>query len=872
MNKLLDYIRQIPIAHQFRKNRKLIIQFFFTITCIGLLGWLIAHERAEAAEVKRVIATANVLWLWVGISLTLVYFWFHGLMYKACFKAIGANVNPGDMVVLYLKRNFASIFLPAGGVSSLALFSAPIEKKGLSKPQINFASSLFGFIGIFTVILVAVPAFLYAFAIGKSGVQEWAALTIIILMLGGVFTFYQSIRQKTWIYHFLVSRVPALEVLLTEIATNTIKRKYVLTAIFYSLCIEVLGVVHLYIAMVALGIQPSVFIAVIGYVVTVICMIVSPFFKGLGAVELSMILILRGFGLNNIEAVSVTILYRFFEFWLPMAAGAISFVAPAGRLVMRVLPALLLFVLGIINLVSALTPAIAERLSVLKEIVPVDLIAASNYFVFISGLFLLLTSAFMFKGSRTAWYFAISLCTVSMIGHLTKAIDYEEASITLAVITVLVISRKQYYVKLNPRLRTIGLQTAVMTVIVTLIYGLIGFYFLDKKHFGIDFSLSQSIEYTLRYFLQLGSDLVPRHAFAQNFLYSISMTGAGSLIFLIYTLVRPYTLTQNVDPNDIEQANALIIRFGKSSLDYFKTAPDKLLFFSYDDNAFLAYRVTGTFAVVLEDPVAANDLEMTRCIREFDDFCYRSGLKSIYYRVPGDSSEVHQAMGKRKLFLGQEGKVDLSTFTTEGGNRKSIRNSINKVTEQGYTAHIYQAPIKDGLLQKLRQVSDEWLKDTGRSEIIFSQGMFSAEELKQHTIITIETAEEKLVAFLNIIPDPARGEATYDLIRKTADAPSGVIDFLMVKMFLHLKDQGYSFVNLGLAPLSGIDEPACFSEKSMKFAYEKIKAFAHYKGIRDFKEKFNPLWQNQYLIYEQDFDLIKIPNVIADVIRPQKHR
>ncbi len=864
-------INRIDVKHAgryLRENGKRILHLVFAIVILVMALWFVGHEKAEVSQVRQVLATGDTRWVLAGIALTGVYVFMHGLFYRASFRAIGAKVGIMPLVDLFLKRNFVSVFLPAGGVSSLAFFSSSIQRRGLSRTQVQFASSIFGAIGIFTVILVALPAFVFALAVGRSGVEEWVALFAVGLLTGGLFYGYLSIRKKGRAYRWLSGKFPSLEAFLQEVASNNTNRRQLVYAVIFSLVIEVLGMAHLYIALLALHLQPTLLMAVMGYVVSVVFMMISPFLKGVGAVELSMTLLLRSFGLSPVEAVSVTLLYRFFEFWLPLLAGAASFVAMAKTVLLRVLPAVLLFALGAVNLVSVLTPAIAERLARVKEVLPIGLIDASNDFVFAAGLFLLLTAAFMLKGSRTAWYFAIALSVGSLFGHLTKAIDYEEAGIALVVIMALVASRKQYYVKHDPRLGSIGLQTSALAVAATLVYGVIGFYFLDKTYFGIDFSLRQSVLYTLRYFFQWGGDLVTTHSFARHFLYSIRISGAGSLLFLLYTLIRPYAWKPEPVATDFERANLLVKRYGKSSLDYFKTYRDKLLFFTDDQEAFLAYRVTGTFAVVLENPVAASEEDMARCIRAFDRFCYRSGLKSIYYRVSDDNARIYHAMGKRKLFLGQEGTVDLSTFTMEGGSRKSMRNSIKKVTDKGYTAHIYQPPLKDGLMQRLRQVSDEWLKDTGRSEIVFSQGMFIEEELKAHTVITVENAEDKVVAFLNIVPDHAKGEATYDLIRKTADAPSGVIDFLVVELFFYLKSQHYPLVNLGLAPLSGLEEPAGLPEKSIKFAYEKIKAFSHYKGLRDFKDKFNPLWQNQYLIYDQDFDLIEVPKVLAQVIKP----
>ena len=73
---------------------------------------------------------------------------------------------------------------------------------------------------------------------------------------------------------------------------------------------------------------------------------------------------------------------------------------------MRIFPAVLIFVLGIVNIISVLTPALPERLRLLKDYLLVDFVSFSNSFVFVAGLFLLVTAAFMLRGLRTAWWFA----------------------------------------------------------------------------------------------------------------------------------------------------------------------------------------------------------------------------------------------------------------------------------------------------------------------------------------------------------------------------------------------------------------------------------------------------------------------------------
>jgi Uncharacterized conserved protein len=851
-----------------RDNSKVILQFLIAALFLGVGFWFFKHEGSELLNVKQILVQSRLLWVCLGIVMTFIYVILQGYAYKLSFAMVRRKVSLWLNIIMFLKRNFVSVFLPAGGVTSLAFFSGEIEKRGVSKSSINFASSVYAFLGILSVIVIALPIFTYSLAKGLTGSSEIIALGLLIVMLGGIFLCYKSIVRKGSVYKVLVKYIPSSEVFLGDIISHQVDRLLFGYAFFVSVLVDVAGIIHLYIAMLALGFSPTIESAMLSYMVSVVFLIVSPFMRGLGAIEVSMTFILTRFGYSSIEAIAITLLYRFFEFWLPLVLGIFSFLIKINKLLMRVIPALLILVLGIINILSVMTASIAERVKFLHDFIPLTVIRASNHLVLLAGFLMLLTSIFLIRGLRTAWWMAFLLSVVSIVGHLTKAIDYEEAIIALLVMVMLIFSKKEYVVRTNPRLRNVGVLTALFSVVAVLIYGVVGFYFLDKHHFNIDFSIGQSIRYTLQYYFMLGSDLVPSDHFTRHFLASISICGLITLSFLCFTIVYPYIFKYFGEPSHIEIAQKLISRYGKSSVDYFKTYNDKLFFFSKDGEAFIAYRVVASFAVVLEDPVAADQAQMKACIEQFDRYCFSNGLKCIYYRVPQSSLSIYAKMKKKSLFIGQEAVVDLESFTLEGRKRGTLRNAVNKVADKDFKTTVHTPPLKDGLLQKLKAVSDEWLIDSGRSEIVFSQGMFIWEELKGQTVMTVESPEEKIAAFLNIIPDYAHGEITYDLIRKTTDAPNGVTMFLLIEFFKYAKGAGFKAVNLGFAPMSGIEVPKNATERSMRYAYNSIRTFSHYKGLREFKERFYPNWHNIYLIYDHDFDLLAIPTVLTKVIKP----
>lgn len=851
------------------ENRKLITQFIFTALFISMAVWFIGHEKSEIGNVRETLVVADMNWVLTGLALVIFYIFIQGLMYVTSFAAVNTQLNLWDAVILFLKRNFISVFLPAGGIASLGFFSGKLEKKGIFRTQIYLASSIYAFVGILSVLIVAIPAFLFIAADEKTGMGKWYAMAGVILVLSKFIFIYYSLLKKKAIYTWLLRIFPKAVTFFEDLSNHKINLKQFIYTILVSIVIEFVGIAHVYIAMLALHLPATLSTAIMSYIVVVLFLIISPFLRGLGAIEVSMTYVLMQSGFSNVESISVTLLFRFFEFWLPLFTGMMSFLLKVEKLIMRIFPAVLIFVLGIVNIISVLTPAIPERMKLLKDYLLIDFVSFSNSFVLIAGLFLLVTAAFLLRGLRTAWWFAISLCIVSVFGHITKGIDYEEASIALVIAGSLIATRKEYYVKANPKLGSVGLQTALFSIAAVLLYGIVGFYFLDKKHFQIDFNFLQSIKYTLQNFFLIGSrDLVPYDSFARDFIYLIKISGFASMTFLVYTLVRPYVFRITPTVDEMARAKTLVQQFGSSSLDFFKTYSDKFIFTPAEINAFLSYRVSSNYAVVLEIPVAENTEEMRKCIMFFSKYCYENGLIDIYYRVPMESLSLFSELSRKSLFIGQEGVVDLNTFSLEGGEKKSIRNAINKIKEQGYTTHIYTPPLRDGLIQKLKAVSEEWLKLTERSEITFSQGMFVEKEIKEQTVITIENQEEKIITFLNVIPDYVKNEGTYDLLRKTADAPNGIMDYILVELFKYFKANGIQYVNLGFAPMSGLNDPHNFTEKSMKFAYEKIRSFSHYKGQRDYKEKFNPKWNNKFLIYSNDYDLLQVPAVLTKVIKP----
>lgn len=827
-------------------------------------------ERRELRSIIPQIKAAEEWWVLVGIAVTFLYILLQAQMYIFSFRAMGLKLKIADAVELFLKRNFLSVFLPAGGISSLAYTTSQLRKRNLNATQIHQASAIYGYVGLLTVFIIGVPVIIYSIWSNHGFGNAWVSLLVLGLLLFLVFYIGYAIRSKSWLYQWLQKKFPSLINNIDAIFSGTVNKKALLLTILTSLAIECCGIAHVFISMYALNASPSFAVAAIGYTISVVLMIVSPFLRGLGAVEFSMLYIFMAYGYPHDSALGITLLYRVFEFWLPLLLGVLAFVWRGRQLAARMIPAIAIFLLGIINIISVATPPLAERMRLDRYYLPLEAIHASKLMALVMGIALLVTAAYLIKGLRAAWIAAIVFTILSILGNMVKALDYEESLLALFILILLLSNGRQYRVKANARWVRIGFTTFFITLVSVLIFEFLSFYFIDKRHFGIDFNWRQSIYYALKSFLLFADDeLIPRTHFGQDFINITRFLGVCSWLLLIYSVLRPKIHSNNRDDAKarLDTANEILNEHGNSAIDYFKIAEDKQLFFSEITDAFVSYRVANDFAVVLEEPVSAAE-DKIEVIAEFEQFCKAQGLKPVYYRVDENGLLYFENFRKMKLFIGQEAIMEMALFSLEGKDRKSLRNGLNSLQKKGYTTDMVLAPHSNAFLNELQDVSEEWLGKFEKKEIVFSQGMFDYEAIRHQDIIVVKDAENKVQAFLNIIKDYTPEECTYDLIRKTAAAPGGCMDALIVKLVEYARERGFRYLNLGMVPLTGLNMPESTAERIIKFASTRVGSFKHYQSLRDFKEKYATLWQNKYVVFETDFDLLQLPVALRKVMKP----
>lgn len=505
--------------------------------------------------------------------------------------------------------------------------------------------------------------------------------------------------------------------------------------------------------------------------------------------------------------------------------------------------------MGVVNILSSLTPSDKYRRELVHSVLPYFVTSSSRLFVAVAGIVLLMLAKGLFRHKRHAWQMVVLLLGLSMVSHLAKGLDWEEATLSAALLVGFVANRRRFRAVSDPRGVQGGLRAFAGAVTLSYGYGVLGFYLLDR-HFHQHFSFLDASQEALKVFFTLAEPPVAYSRLAHWFLNSIEVVAAVSISASIWLILRPMVYRNTVGRQETEKAMALLQTYGKSSLARFTVWDDKAYFFSRSGNAFVSYKVVGDVALALGDPIGP-DGEVATVVTEFSEFCAENDWVAAYYQVLEGNLQTYRDAGMASLKIGEEAVIDLAKWSLQGGSRKGMRNMVSRLQRLGYSLSVLEPPFTDDLLDELKSVSDEWLTTRHGAEKTFSLGYFNKDYIGENRIAIVRDAEGVLQAFSNTISEYARNEGTIDLMRHRDSAAKGTMEFLLVMLASWFKDHNYDSFNLGLAPMSGTgasgDAPVI--EKGVHLIYEHMSRFYSFRGLRMFKEKFDPGWEPRYLVY-----------------------
>jgi phosphatidylglycerol lysyltransferase len=226
----------------------------------------------------------------------------------------------------------------------------------------------------------------------------------------------------------------------------------------------------------------------------------------------------------------------------------------------------------------------------------------------------------------------------------------------------------------------------------------------------------------------------------------------------------------------------------------------------------------------------------------------RHGGWPVFYQIGQNYLDLYIAQGMTFLKIGEEAYVPLRDFSLEGKKNKRLRQSCNRFEKQGYSFQVLEPREVEPLLGEIKTVSDVWLSHKNTGEKGFSLGFFDADYL-QRLPLALVRQDNRVVAFANILTSADREEISVDLMRYIPEVLDGAMDFLFTHLMVWGREQGYRRFCLGMAPLAGLEARALAPKwnRVAQLIYKHGEHFYNFRGLRQYKEKFDPEWEPRYL-------------------------
>jgi phosphatidylglycerol lysyltransferase len=848
--------------------------------------WVVISRFSEIKKLAETLIEGQWQWVAAAVVSCFVYYIIYTALYQSAFLTVGVQSRLIELLPITFSSIFMNVAAPIGGASGMALFVDDAARRGQSAARATIGTLLVLVADFSAFLIILVTGLVYLFT--HHNLKYYESITAVILLLViGILTAFLLLglwrpqwlqNLLTWVQRFAnrIARLFKRPDFLGEAWVEKNRAEFTEASIAIAaqpgLLLQTVGIAFtahlvnlstLYFLFLAFHQKVHFGVLVAGYAMGILFWIIAITPQGIGVVEGIITLVFTSLGVPIERATVIALAFRGLTFWLPLGIGFIllrQLKTFGAKEAVRTevwslrLIAILTAVMGIIDVLSGLTPTLHNRLVLLEQYSPFGVDVGGHLTSVLAGFALLILANGLWRRKRLAWALTLTILIISVPVHLFKGLDYEEAVFATVMAAWLIYLRPHFHARSDPPSIRQGLLILLAALIFTLIYGVLGFYLLDR-HFIVNgqlvsFSIWGAVRQTVVMFTQFyNPGLVPATRFARDFVGSIYIVSAVTIGYALIMLIRPVLVWRGASPEERQKAREIIEAYGCSSLARMLLFNDKIYYFS-PGGSIIGYVVEGRIALTLGDPIGPQE-DIEKCIISFKDFCDRNDWEATFAQVLPDYLNTYHAIGYRALCIGHEAIVDLDSFSIAGGDKKNIRTGVNKMRKLGYLAEVLQPPHPPDLMDELHQISDEWLTLMHGTEKRFSLGWFDKDYLNSTPIIVIRNSVGDIDAFANIIPEYQASEVAIDLMRHRRQAEKGQMDFLFVSLIEWAKAQGYATFNMGLSGLAGIGENATDPtfERALHYVYEHVNQFYNFKGLHEFKAKFDPTWSPRYLVY-----------------------
>jgi len=520
----------------------------------------------------------------------------------------------------------------------------------------------------------------------------------------------------------------------------------------------------------------------------------------------------------------------------------------------------LLIVSAILDVVGALLIQHQTRSQVLNSIVPASLTLFGRTGAVLAGLALLLLASGIARGKRIALRVTLVVLAANFAFVLIKDLDFETASLSAWILFGLWWFRHHFQADSDPSRVRWGLAVLVGGVALAVVYAVFGIEVLGNQVTGEGGPVQtlESLAETL-----LGNPTRYRAVTerASWFLSTLPIVSYGLVLFGLVQLLRP-VLAPRPGAADRERVHELLKVWGRNHISHLAVHGDASYHW-FDTQGCVAFSLHGRTALALGDPIGPPDL-VRRGVEDFVAYCERQDWIPAFYQV--DSDREYRELSLTLVPVGSEALIHAQSFGLQGKEFHDLRYAVKRCDKEGVRFSFMTGPAALAAHgQQLHLVSGTWLRTRRGPELSYSLGTLSTLTDPDIMVGIALAASGRLEAFVSWLPVPARKGWTLDLMRRRPDSAYGAMDALIVHSIQEAARQGLVEVSLGVAPrVIPTGDVSGAADKALRTMFWGLDRFQRSRTLHQFKAKFDPRWEDRYLVVPSASTL---PEVLIALVR-----
>ncbi|GAB2733552.1 phosphatidylglycerol lysyltransferase domain-containing protein [Kitasatospora kifunensis] len=528
--------------------------------------------------------------------------------------------------------------------------------------------------------------------------------------------------------------------------------------------------------------------------------------------------------------------------------------------------------IGLVDIASAIFPKLRRtKMHTWAGQLPGTTTTLATAGTLLVGILLVLLAHALRRRKQRAWRMVCVLLPVGAALHVLRWHQVGPAVVSVVLFAVMLVHRREFYAKADPRTRWRALLNLVVMGAVSLCLGLLIVSAHPAREMGHPSLLDRLHETVWGLFGLDGPISYHPDRIGDVVGYSLAGLGLLTAFSTAYLLLRPEKPEPELTADEEVKVRALLERHGeRDSLGYFALRRDKSVLFSPTGKAAISYRVISGVMLASGDPVG--DVEAwPGAIKVF----MAQAREHAWVPAVVGCSEVGGEVWTREagldaLELGDEAIVDATTFSMAGRAMRNVRQMVKRIERNGYSCQVRRvSDLSREEKQRIADAAARWRGTDTERGFSMALGRFGDPADDDCVVVTAHKAPEEgeptgddLKAVLHFVPWGPDG-ISLELMRRDRAADPGLNELLIVAALQAVPAMGIRRVSLNFAMFrSALARGERIGAGPVLRAWRGLLVFLsrwfQIESLYKFNAKFQPEWEPRFMVYPNTRDLPRI--------------